>query len=334
MNVLLTSCGRRSYLIEFFKEVLHAEGGRVFASNSIYTNALSHADGHFITPGIYEDGYIEALLRICRDNGISVIISLFDIDLPVLSKNRERFAERGVRVIVSAPEVIDICNDKWKTACYLKEQGIAHPQTYLSVEEALEHLAFPMIVKPRWGMGSISVQKAETKEELAVLFEKVKRDLFRSYLKYESASDAERCVLVQECIQGKEYGLDVVNDLQGNHVGCIVKHKIAMRAGETDEAVIVDSPELQRLGAKIAAGLRHIGNLDVDCFVAGEKAYVLELNCRFGGQYPFSHLAGANLPAQIIRWAQGGDTVSEWCTAQPGVRSCKELVPTRMNNPE
>lgn len=33
-----------------------------------------------------------------------------------------------------------------------------------------------------------------------------------------------------------------------------------------------------------------------DVFVNNEQAYVLELNPRFGGGYPFSHLAGADIP--------------------------------------
>lgn len=47
MNILLTSAGRRSYIVDYFKE---AEGiGKVFASNSTYTIALKRADGYFIS---------------------------------------------------------------------------------------------------------------------------------------------------------------------------------------------------------------------------------------------------------------------------------------------
>jgi len=43
MNILLTSAGRRTYLVQYFKEVL-AEKGKVHASNSEWSTALEVAD--------------------------------------------------------------------------------------------------------------------------------------------------------------------------------------------------------------------------------------------------------------------------------------------------
>lgn len=48
MNVLLTSAGRRSYIVDYFKKVNGI--GKVYASNSAYTIALKRADGYFISP--------------------------------------------------------------------------------------------------------------------------------------------------------------------------------------------------------------------------------------------------------------------------------------------
>ncbi|NWN81512.1 MAG: hypothetical protein HLX48_00750 [Halomonas sp.] len=67
-----------------------------------------------------------------------------------------------------------------------------------------------------------------------------------------------------------------------------------MRAGETDKAVTV-APELfQETVAKISSVLPHRGNLDCDFLERDGKFYLLEINPRFGGGYPFTHLAGAN----------------------------------------
>ncbi len=41
MNILLTSAGRRTYMVNYFKDVLNGKG-KVFASNSIYTYTLHH----------------------------------------------------------------------------------------------------------------------------------------------------------------------------------------------------------------------------------------------------------------------------------------------------
>ena len=120
-----------------------------------------------------------------------------------------------------------------------------------------------------------------------------------------ASTDKECCLIAQEKVTGTEYGLDIVNDLAGRHVTTFVKRKLAMRAGETDKAVTVSHPALEAVGRRIGEALRHIGNLDCDVFVDGERFWVLELNPRFGGGYPFTHRAGANLPAALIAWAQG-----------------------------
>jgi len=82
----------------------------------------------------------------------------------------------------------------------------------------------------------------------------------------------------------------------------IIKRKIASRGGETDIAITVNSPELSALGERIANNLGHVANLDVDLILSDKGPYVIDMNPRFGGGYPFSHLAGINLPAAIITW--------------------------------
>ena len=114
-NILLTSVGRRGYLVKYFKEALGSTG-KVYVSNSSdISPAFNYADDSVVSPLIYDKGYIDFLLRYCKEKNIKAIISLFDIDLPILSKNKQRFKKKGIDVIVSDVEIIDICNDKWKT---------------------------------------------------------------------------------------------------------------------------------------------------------------------------------------------------------------------------
>ena len=54
MNILITSVGRRSYMIDYFKEVI-GEGGEVHVSNSSdITPAFNRADKCIVTPLIYD----------------------------------------------------------------------------------------------------------------------------------------------------------------------------------------------------------------------------------------------------------------------------------------
>ena len=336
LNVLLTSVGRRTYMVDYFRFALHGEG-KVYASNSIMTYSMTHADDVLITPVIYDEKYISVLLDFCLKKEVVAIISLFDIDLPILARHRTVFENKGIRLIVSSTEVTEICNDKWKTFLFLKNNSILHPRSYITKEDVKKalyekELFFPVVLKPRWGMGSIGIFIADNFSELEVFYEKLRKTIFNTYLRYESEADKDRCIIIQEKIDGQEYGLDVLNDLNGKYVTVIAKKKVAMRAGETDIAEIVDAAPYEDLARRVSTRLQHIANLDVDVFMRPNgELYVLEMNCRFGGQYPFSHLAGVDFPRQIVEWLKGKETNMKILTPKIGVRSCKDLVPVRMD---
>ena len=88
-------------------------------------------------------------------------------------------------------------------------------------------LNYPVIVKPRYGCGSISVAIAYDEEDLRYLTKKANEDIANSYLKYESAVTEEK-VIYQECLKGQEYGADIINDLYGETQNVIVRKKLAM----------------------------------------------------------------------------------------------------------
>lgn len=317
MNILLTSAGRRGYLVEFFKQALDGNGLVHAGNSSPVSPAFYYADKHVVTPLIYDSGYIPFLKEYCKANDIKAVVSLFDVDLMVLAKHKEEFAEMGVTVVVSDPDVIDICNDKWKTYEFCVKNQFNAPKTYKSlsdVKAALNDgaLSYPVMVKPRWGMGSIAVCQADNEKELEVFAHKVRNEIFKSYLKYESEPDRDFCVLFQEKLSGQEYGLDVIHDLNKKHRLTVVRKKIAMRSGETDCAAVVKDPVAEELGTSLGRALGHIGNLDMDVFVTEDgNPYVLELNARFGGGYPFSHFAGVNLPKALLKWIAGDECVDE-----------------------
>lgn len=331
MNILLTSAGRRTYLVEYFKEalVMAGEPGLVHAANSRSCPAFSAADRKTVTPLIYSEAYIPFLLEYCRKWDIGLVIPLFDIDLPVLAAAREEFQAQGTVVVTADREAVDLCNDKWKTYRTLSEQKILTPRSWLRTEDALAavkggQVSFPLMVKPRWGMGSLSVYQADCEEELVILDRKIRREIAGSYLKYEGVRDSAN-VIIQEKIRGSELGMDVVNDLSGRFCTVAVKRKEAMRAGETDEAETVESRELESLGKRLSALMGHRGNLDVDILEEDGRYYVLEMNARFGGGYPFSHAAGLHLPYALVMWALGREPEAGCLKVRTGVRAQKDI---------
>ncbi|MEY8575496.1 ATP-grasp domain-containing protein [Oscillospiraceae bacterium 21-37] len=328
MNILLSSAGRRGYLAEFFKETLRGEG-KVFVGNSdIYAAARAYADEFVMTPPISSDEYIPFLLNYCLDKDIRLIVPLFDPDVLVLSKNCDVFAKKGIQVLVSKEEAVETCNDKWRTYQFCIKNQIHTPKTFLRVEDAKMSLSagevnFPVVIKPRWGMGSIGVYQADNMIELEILFLKCSREMAKTYIK--SFQNDDHVILIQEKLSGTEFGVDIINDLEGTFCCDIIKRKYRMRAGETDCAILEYDQKIDKLARYISERLGHIANLDADFFVEKDECYLLEMNARFGGGYPFSHMAGINLPAAIMKWIKGESITDELSAREDGFLLQKDI---------
>lgn len=309
MNILFTCAGRRTYLLEYFKDNL-AEDDKVVATDmQLSAPALQVADIKVQVPAVYDPEYVNITLNICKEYKIDAIISLNDLELPILAENKSLFEAIGVKVIVSDPNVIDIAFDKYKTAQWIESIGLVAPKTYVRLEDVKNALAageidFPLFMKPRWGSGSIGLESIADMDELEIYYHLLLKKIKKTIL--ATASVGDEYIMIQEKLTGSEFGLDIMNDLTGKNVAVSVKQKLAMRAGETDKAVTVDLPEVREIGRKIGEALGHIGNLDVDIMQRADGAYcVLELNPRFGGGFPFSYEAGVNMPKAIIKWIKG-----------------------------
>jgi carbamoyl-phosphate synthase large subunit len=328
INVMLTCAGRRNYLVKFFQEALEGRGLVFAADASADAPALLQADRSFILPALNHPAYIDTLLSICQQHRVFLLIPLNDLELSLLATQKARFLQVGTLPVISTPQVICTCADKWAALNFLKSNGFGVPSTYLSLADARKALAqgdirFPLVVKPRWGSASIGIEYSNDDEELELNFRLASKRLPGTRLREMSAGESQRCILVQERLCGQEYGLDIVNDLEGRHVCTLVRRKIAMRAGETDRAVAVTNELLEEIGEGIGRKLGHVGILDCDAVITEGNCHLLDLNPRFGGGYPFSHVAGANLPSALVAWANCEQVDPGWLKIKANVTAAK-----------
>lgn len=331
MNILFTCAGRRNYLLHYFRDALSGSGRVLAADSNENAPAMVEADAAFLVPRVESPDYIPTLLTLCEQQKVGMLIALNDNELSILAEAKHRFIRIGTQVVVSSPGVIALAADKLATAEFAKELGVATSTSYLDVDTALKaiergELCFPLFVKPRWGSASLGVECVYDIDELSWAWQQGLRRLPRNSL--QQYADREGGLLIQSALSGQEYGLDVVNDLQGRYQTTFVKRKLGMRAGETDQAVTENRPELVALGRRLGETLKHVGNLDCDVFLDAGKPYLLELNPRFGGGYPFSAAAGANVPSALIAWAGGKAPPLHWDAIRHNVMSskCERLV--------
>ena len=317
MNILFTCAGRRNYLINYFKDVLNGAGNVIAVDNQLSAPALVEADIRIKVPSIYDPEYLDALKDIIVDHKVKAVISLNDLELPILAKSKKELEIWGAKILVSDEEMVDISFDKWKSYQFFKQHNIQTLLSFISLDDALQAikqgvLKFPIVVKPRWGSASSEINVVESTEELILSFELLKKRIVKSQVNHIENIDIDSCVLIQARSDGEEFGMDVLNDFEGNYYGTFVRKKLAMRSGETDKAISVINPKLSKLGKYLSSVTGHIGNMDCDFFVKDNEVYLLEMNPRFGGGYPFSHQAGINIPGIYVAWLNRKKDVSKF----------------------
>ena len=291
MNILFSTVGRRGYIVDYFRKHLSESSKLIGTSdrndcNTEFTSGFFHCDKSYIVPSIKEERkYIDALLTICKKEKVDMLFSFYDYDAYVLSQYLKEFDAIGVKPVISSHQINTICFDKIETHRFLKSQGFKTPWAITSDDVAKTEISsYPVIVKPRFGFGSNAINIANNRSEVEF------------FLNYYAKED----MIVQEFIEGPEYSFDVLNDFNGQTVTAVVKRKIKMRAGETDQGYAIKDTRLAECAMKLGSKLGHTGPLDVDFFIKDNEPYILELNPRFGGAYPITYLAGVDFPKILI----------------------------------
>lgn len=288
MNILVLSAGTRNKVVQYFKKEI-GESGRVIATDcSNLAPAVYDADKFYPVPRITASDYLDRILDICKKEQIDGVFSLIDPELSMLAKERERFLEIGVTPVISPYELVETCFDKYCMYQMLTKMQIPTGKCYVDKEafyaaKAKGEISYPVFVKPVKGSASININQVNSDEEIELLF-RLYDDL-----------------MIQEYMNGQEYGADVYVDMKsGKCTSIFVKKKIKMRAGETDKSVSVKDPELFAMLQDFVERCGFIGMIDVDIFLIDGVYYISEVNPRFGGGYPHAYACGVNMPRQVL----------------------------------
>jgi len=172
LTMLVTSAGRRVALLQAFRrgaEQLGVELELLACDLEPDLSAACHiADDAFAVPPATHDGYVDAVLAICRSRHVQLVVPTIDPDLVPLANAHNRFTTLGAQIAVSAPAVIDIARDKLKTAEFFATQGIPTPRTeaLAAVRENPESWAWPVLLKPRHGSSGRAVSIIESPADL------------------------------------------------------------------------------------------------------------------------------------------------------------------------
>ena len=311
MNILFSCIGRRGYIADYFRPHLESGDYMIGTSNTRWTPGFEHCDRNYVLPDIDSPNYISAVKELCDQESVSAILSFYDPDVVALARHYDEFLEMGVCPVMPRAEVAEICFDKYRTFQYLRGMNLDTADTYVHLDDAFTalqsgRLDYPLFVKPRRGFGSQLTFRARNERELVAY--------------YHYAPD----MIIQEELTGDVYDFDILNDLAGRVLSVVPWRKFRSRLGETEQAQTCADKALIDLGIRLSTALGHAGPLDADLFVDGGQISILEINLRFGGGYPVSHLAGADFPAKIVKMIRGEPVDSDIGNFEDGVIMMKD----------
>lgn len=308
MNILILSCGTRNKLIRYFKEKENGVGNVIGTDCSVYAPALYEADSHYIVPRMTSPDYLDTILDICHKEKINAVLPLQEDELFLISSHRKLFTDAGIIPVVSSPETVELCRDKYAFYKHLNKNGLPVLPSCNGLSEFQKRyeageMNFPVFIKPVRGCGSIDIQKADNMELLSVLCKYNKEDM-----------------LIQQFADGEELGIDLYVDMISHiPVSIFAKKKLRMRAGETEKSISVKDTSLFTLIKQTAATLALSGPVDMDIFCIGGKYYISEINPRFGGGYPHAHICGMNFPKLIAENIAGNENTDAIGNYEEGV---------------
>lgn len=341
LNIVIGSAGRRLYLLRWFREAMDAleVPGKIIVTESDSSSAAFTAgDDGVLMPPYSDPGYEEAMLQMVDEYHPSMFVSVNDWELAKLGDGLgDRLRSRGVIVPGIADTDIAKVTDKLRLMSLLNTAGLQTPQTVLASDSLgvaeLKESYSRLIVKDRMGSGSSGLQVVGA-SDLDIILERLVLTQSKRYMK-DNVLDH---VVLQPFIDGVEYGVDVVGTFkkpQEREYHVLARRKIRMRAGETDKAETVDSAKFYEVAAAIGRALQPLGLIDVDILRESNGAlHVIDINPRFGGGYPFVHLAGANVPFYYLCSLTGRELHdNSWTSYSPGVVSAK-FEEVRVSGPD
>jgi carbamoyl-phosphate synthase large subunit len=281
-GVLLTGVGKRYDIVSAFAQ--HATV--VAADPNPLAPAQYAAHARRAVPRIDDPGYVPALQALCDEFSVGAVVPLTDLDIEVLARAR---AEGRLPAFVPDPDIAAATYDKYETHLLLGRLGFPSPPTVLPGEPVA---SYPVMVKPRQGSGARSIHAARDAEEA---------DFFVRYV--------EEPVMVQTLMQGPEFSIDLMSDLEGRCLNAIPRTMIESRGGESIKGTVIDDRELVELGRDVVDALGVRGPCTVQVFRDRDIGLgITDVNTRFGGAFPgpmYAATPGRTYPELIVRMARG-----------------------------
>jgi carbamoyl-phosphate synthase large subunit len=226
--------------------------------------------------------FVDDVIALCAADGIDVLFSTVDVELPGLAERRAELAAVGTALAAPSHETLVTCLDKYRLAQAVDGKARIPETRLLDRDGVGAEWVFPVIVKPRSGAGSRGVKLIADRAALEALGE-------------------DRSIIIQENLPGDEFSVDVLAGLDGAVIAAVPRSRERVDSGVSIAGRTVRRAELSDTAADVARaiGLTGVANVQLRYSSDGVPA-LLEVNPRFPGAMPLTIAAGVDMPSLLL----------------------------------
>jgi carbamoyl-phosphate synthase large subunit len=240
------------------------------------------ADKLYFEPVFWE--HVREIIEL--ENPIGVIVQLGG---QTALKMAEKLHERGIKIIGTSYNDMDVAEDRGRFSDLLKELEIPYPKYGVAenAEEAIvvaNEVGYPVLVRPSYVLGGQGMSIVINDEDLEKAVVKLLGDL-----------PGNRVLIDHFLDRAEETESDSICDGEDVHIVGLMEHiePAGIHSGDSfavlppfslSEKVISD---MEAYSKKIARALNVIGLLNIQFAVKDEKVYVIEANPRASRTVPF-----------------------------------------------
>jgi len=268
---------------------------------------LPDVDARYIIPPYHNSDFIESLISLVKRENVDYFYSGLDEEIPVISANQNLFEQAGCKLLIPSVSALEKAWDKalmWKNL----NSFVRQPRSWLlsSIGDGVEQfneLSGRVIIKVSKSRGGRLIFMPENREEFDFYLNKARR------LWNEHGND----FLIQEFIEGDEYNVSTLFDLNGQCIYAVSRRKFETRKikSTTTAAVIERNDDVikQAISALEKLGLnKGFNNVEIIVSKVDGLPYLIEIN---GGRTAAQDMnivaSGINVTDLMISILKGRD---------------------------
>lgn len=255
--------------------------------------ALYRTDEAIIVPRVESVGSLGVITAILKENHIDVVMVGSEFDLEFFSMNKAEIESQTGALIISAPlNTVQIADDKWLTAEFLREKGLPYAEAMLpdGIEDAVraaEEWGYPVVLKTRRGTSSRHVHIVKNRQMLEECYSSTPLPML------------QRVIDIPTSELHTEYTCSVFKTPNGKLLGPFTARR-TVRGGTSWHIEVARFEKMNEMLLAIGQAMDFIGSLNVQLMLTDEGPIPFELNARFSGTTAVRAHFGFNEPEMTL----------------------------------